>query len=288
MKRLLAICLCLLMLPVMALADTAYERQTRLWERVDDLLRLYTDHTPGTYRHGQIIGDPDNGWSFSIKLLEHPQDEDGVICYDITPDGKLVYDRGPEKIPLGLQAMYAIYDCKGDDCYLQAAQLIQDWKPLLNELRDTDPSMARFMELDIRFPEEGMISYEEALAAAKSALLSQPGWSEKTLTYYHLNYCVYMRPGDLGKLVWLFYYDLYIPSIDEVKDFDEWDRLLDEAYSHTINGDPAPAQFSVLIDAADGSLAEDPRYDYVPCQYIFWDFIERPAKFFHTDDGGNG
>ena len=287
MKRLLILCFCLL-LPVAALADTAYDRQTRLWERVDELLRLNTGYAPGAYQHGQIIGDPDNGWSFSIKLLEHPQDEDGVICYNITPDGTLIYEQGPNKISLGMQAMYAIYDCSGDDCYLRVAQLIQDWKPRLDELRDTDSSMARFMELDIRFPEEGMISYEEALAAVQSVLLSQPGWSEETLSYYYLKYCAYMQPGDLDKPVWLFYYNLYIPSIDEVKDYEELDRLRDEAYAHTINGAPAPVQFCVLIDAADGSLVEEPRYDYVPIQYGFWDYFERPVKFFHTDDGENG
>lgn len=288
MKRMIALLLCLMMLPVMALADTAYEREQRLWERVDELMEQNTGYAPGTYRHGEIIGDPSNGWSFSIVLLDHPKDEDGIICYSITPEGVLMYERGPEKISLGLQAMEDIYACDGDDCYLEIAQVIQDWKPRLDELRANDSSMAKFMELDIRFPEEGMISYEEALSAAKAVLLGLPGWSEEAYNHFYLDFCAYMQPGDLDKPVWLFYYNKYLPSIDEVKDFDELDRLREEAYAYTINGEKAPVHFSVLIDAADGSLVEDPRFDYVPIQFIFWDHIERPARFFHTDDGGNG
>ena len=288
MKRFLAFCLCLLLLPVMALADTSYQRETRLWERVDGLIEQYTDYAPGTYRHGNIIGDPDNGWHFSIVLLDHPQDEDGVICYNLTTDGQLVYDRGPEKIPLGMQAMNAIFDCGGDDCYLEIAQVIQDWQPLLNELRATDSSMADFMALDIRFPGEDVISYEEAAAAVKAALLSQPGWTEETLTHFYLDFCAYMQTWDLDRPVWLFYYNKYIPTVDEVGDHEKWSEIMNAAYDRTINGEPEPVHFSVLIDAADGSVIEAPRYDYIPIQYTFWDYIERPVRFFHTEDGGNG
>ena len=288
MKRLLAICLCLMMLPVAALADTAYERETRLWAWVDELMEQHTGYTSNAYRHGQIIGDPDNGWNFSIVLLDHPADEDGIICYSITPEGVLMYERGPEKISLGQQAVNAIYACGGDDCYLEIAQVIQDWKPRLDELRASDPSTARFMELDIRFPEEGVITYEEASAAVRSVLLSQPGWSEETLTHFYLDFCAYMQTWDLDRPVWLFYYNIYVPSIDEVKDYDELRRLRNEAYDYTINGEKTPVHFCVLVDAADGSLVEDPRFDYVPIQHSFWDYIERPVVFFHTDDGGNG
>ena len=285
MKRVFALCLCLLLLPVMALADTSYEREARLWERVDELVQQHTDYAPGSYRHGEIIGDPDNGWTFSIALLDHPEDEDGIICYSITPDGSLVYERGPQKISVGRQVQSALYACIGPDCYLKVAQAALDWRERLAEL-DTPsaedishPWAEHVLALDIRFPEEGAVPYEEAVAAASAVLLSQPGWTEETLTHYDIPFSAYMVPKDIGRPVWLFYYDKIIPSTEAYKSHDEWVEAMSAAYERTILGREEPVQFSVLIDAADGSLVEAPKFDYRAPEFLWGDFIVRPSGF---------
>ena len=285
MKRLIALCLCLLMLPVMALASSEREREASLWERVDGLLQAQAGYASDAYHHGEIVGDPNNGWTFSIVLYDHPEDEDGVIVYFLTSGGELIHQRGPEKISLGIQAQNALGECFGPDCYLKVAQTALEWRDRL-ALLDTPsaedinhPWAEHVLALDIRFPEEGAVPYEEAIVAANTVLLSLPGWTEETLTHYEVNFSAYMVPEDIGRPVWLFYYDKVIPSRAAYKSEDAWTKAMVAAYERTILGKEEPLHFSVLIDAADGSLVEAPKFDYRAPEFLWSDFIVRPSKF---------
>lgn len=280
MKRLLAICLCLLMLPLTALAG-----EKEVWARIDELMPQQIGYTPEMYKHGNLVGDPDNGWTFSIVLHEHPEDEDGLLVYLLTPAGELVHQRGPYKLTLNQQAANALQECFGPDGYLKIAETAQKWSTILSDVNIPPveeighPWDEHILMLDFRSPEDSAISYDEAVASAEAVLLSQPGWTEETLTHFTLDFSAYMVPADIGRPVWLFLYGKYIPSSDAFRDHDEWTQAMIAAYERTILGKEEPVQFSVLIDGADGSLVEPPAFDYRAPQFLWSDFIARPAAF---------
>ena len=279
MKRLLAICLCLLMLPLTALAG-----EKEVWARIDELMPQQVGYSPDMYRHGNLVGDPDNGWTFSITLNEHPEDEDGLLCYLLTPEGELVHERGPYKLTLNQQAANALRDCFGSDGYLKIAETAQKWRTILSDVNIPSieeiehPWDEHILMLDFHSPEDSAISHEEALAAAEAVLLSQPGWTEEKLAYYSLSFSACMVPQDIGRLVWLFYFveDIGASYDDDIEVFD---AALKAAEARTINGERPPLHFSILIDAMDGSLAETPVFDYRAPQFLWSDFIARPAAF---------
>ena len=289
MKRLLAICLCLLMLPLTALADGANERENRMWAWVDALLPEQTDLNPGDYDHNQIVGDPDNGWNFSVVLKEHPADTNGLYVYHLTPAGELVLKEGPTTLTPSQQATTALIACHGEGYYMQLAQVVQDWKDRFDELEWYDdielrhPDILDILKQDIRFPEEGMIAYEEALAAARDQLLAQPGWTEESLTHFMMFISAYMVPEDIGRPVWLFVFHKASNTPETQKMSSKaYSDYLDKLYSYTINGKEEPVYIGLLIDAADGSPVEAPRFDYRPVKYIWTDFLVRPDNFLNA------
>lgn len=291
MKRLLTICLCLLMLPLTALADGVHERENRMWAWVDALLPEQTELNPGEYDHNQIVGDPDNGWNFSIVLKEHPADTNGLYVYHLTPAGELVLLEGPTTLTPSQQAIAALITCHGEGYYMQLAQVVQDWKDRFDELEWYDdielthPDILDILKLDIRFPEEGMIAYEEALAAAKDYLLAQPGWTEESLTHFMMFLSAYMVPEDIGRPVWLFTLHKASNTPEtQAMSSKAYSDYLDKLYSYTINGKEEPVYISILIDAADGTPVEAPRFDYRPVKYIWTDFLVRPANFLNDSN----
>lgn len=279
MKRLFAICLCLLMVPVAALAGAK-----EVWGRIDELMPQQMGYTPDLYKHGNLIGDPDNGWTFSITLYDHPEDEDGLLVYLLTPEGELIHKRGPYSLTLNQQCSIAIRESLRPDGYMALAETVQVWRERMADVNIPSPEESGFIRdehvlmLDIRFPDEGAISYEEAVAAAEAALLALPGWSTEKLAYYAVDFCAYIAPQDIGKPVWLFYFNEDIGATYE-DDNDVFLAALLAANKRTINGKQAPIHFSVLIDAMNGSLVETPRFDYIPVQFNWLDFIYRPATF---------
>lgn len=275
MKRWIALCLCLLALPLTALADTAQERADRLWERIDPLLEE-AGFVPGAYEHKGIVGDPDSGWHFSIWLPDHPEDDTGMYGFILTPDYELILERAPMKRTPEQQLYDAFLVSKGPESYLPFAELVEKWRDRVDELEFFDVWSTRFVTMDIRRPDAGAISYEAAVASANEALLALPGWTEDTLTHFVMEASVYLVPEDIGRPVWLFVYDKEVPFDG---DMDAFNAALERLYSYTVNGEPEPVQFSVLIDAMDGTLVETPRFDYVPVQYVWSDFVIRTPEF---------
>ena len=287
MKRLLAICLCLLMLPMVALAG-----EKEVWTRIDELIPQQAGYTPDMYCHGNLVGDPDNGWTFSITLYDHPEDEDGLLVYLLTPEGELIHERGPYKLTVNQQAANALRECFGPGGYLKIAEVAQKWQVILSDVNVPPveeighPWDEHILMLDFRSPEESTISHEEALAAAEAVLLNLPGWSEEKLAYFSVDFSACMVPQDIDRLVWLFYFDEDIGATWD-DDIEVFDAALEAAQARTINGERPPVHFSVLIDAMDGSLVEAPAFDYRAPQFTWADFIARPATFlnyYHTEE----
>ena len=278
MKRIFALCLCLLLLPVMALADTTKEREEAMWARIDPML-AEAGLDPESYYHQTIIGDPTNGWRFSVVLWEHPEDENGLYCYILSPEWELILEEGPKKVSPDGQLTGLLNSARGPEAYTVLPDIIAQWKDRIDELPDYGFTK-RVAQLDIRHPEEGAISYNDAVAAATAVLLSQPGWTEETLTHFAMRCSAYMIPEDVGRPVWLFYYhkDIYSLPMD---DPEAYSAGLARLNTYTINGEPEPRQFSVLIDAMDGSLVEEPLFDYVPVQMHWTDFLTRPEHHSH-------
>ena len=283
MKKLLLCLLCLTLLPLAALAEGYDDILPRIYEKVEWATGLTAD----AFDAYNVVGDAEVGWSFSLRLKEHPEDEDGLWHGELTPDGELLHLREPQKISPYLQAMYQVLGClRTEDCYLRLPEVVEHWKNRWDELFDTELLQQQMIDgqslgitdiltLDIRTPDEKAIPYLGALSAAQHYVLAKPGWDEKALMRFEVSYAAYTVPRDIGKPVWQFFFD-------EILD-------LDDLY-WTINGEPAPVYFSILVDAETGAIL-DSCFDYAPARFTIPQHIIRPKMFYDPApfiDGGWG
>ena len=286
MKRLITCLLCLLMLPALALA----EDKADLWAHIRALVEAECDLGPRTYAPHQLNGSKEEGWQFSVYLPHQPEGDDGLIKGTLSPSLELLSLDRPQRYAVWAQAFDEVSSCfDQEDCYLRLAQAVKDWADRHDELPSfsisTPAPIENILLLDIRVPEADTIPYFDALSAAQRRLLAIPGWDEKTLMHFKVHISAYMVPEDIGKPVWLFVFN---QEINTDPGTEAYAAALKEAQDYTINGEPAPVHFSVLVDAKTGAIIEEPRFDYAPVVFQSPDFIIRPRWFQGYSDGGFG
>lgn len=283
MKRLLAILISLLLLPSAALADEYDDVLPLIYQAVERATGL----TEEDFLHYNIIGDSEVGWSFSLRLKEHPGDVDGLWIGELSPEGELIHLREPEKISPFRQATLQVNAClRTEDCYLLLPEVVERWKNRLDELFNAEVlkqqmidgqslGITEILTLDIRLPDEEALPYLGALSAAQHYVLDLPGWDEKALMRYDVIYSAYTIPHDIGKPVWQFLFEL--PYDENNADW-------------TINDERAPSYFSMLVDAKTGVVLEA-CFDYPPVRFTIPQHIIRPRMFYQSGphyNGGNG
>jgi hypothetical protein len=131
-------------------------------------------------------------------------------------------------------------------------------------------SFIKAFEQDIRLPAADDMAVEEALAKARSSILSLPGWTNEKLDMFNVYLQVYYVSEELGKPVYQFAFSQKKSSSKEYFD-KSWEyyeaRYLNPLYAQ-FGGDnlTTPYFVSVRLDARTGEPIEKPFVEYPPVE----------------------
>lgn len=253
----------------------------KAWERVFALVQQKTGYTQQQLQKGNLVYS-DDMWAFSLILIEHPEDEDGLLVGQMDKAGNLLNLSGPEKISFDRQLENDLKNCfNRSDCYLRLAEVHSKWKPTLkvlpeDQLSEIFPRYVDVIRLNITAPDAEAIPYDTAYASALQFLAEQPGWSIRQSNMFRLSISAYYAPEDIGRFVYFFYFEQHARfeetySTDRV--MSRYQAELNEAF-----GGAAPRRIAVMVDAADGSLVEPPLFDYAPVKFHYLDFFIRSEE----------
>ena len=138
MKRFFSLFLVLLL----ALPCAAACAESSDWDLAYSLMEKYTGYSRDQVRPGQLLYE-DGMLSFSVVLKDHPEDEDGLLVFEMDGQNNLVSLEGPEKISLEQQLVAALKECfNREDCWQRLAGVHEKWSRKLSRenLSDLSPS----------------------------------------------------------------------------------------------------------------------------------------------------
>lgn len=198
-----------------------------------------------------------DGWFFSFLVKEADPTTNGLIIVHMDGKGNLTDITGPQPISLYQQFQNAWRAAMKD--YRAVYQFQQEWKPRLanlspedkadfNRMPDQFPYLA-FMEHDVLLPTDQDISYEEALAKSKEAILASPGWTAEKLELMRVKAAIYHIPTNADRPVYQF---VYRPAsfVEPSDEYDDWEKRENEVFGE----DPYPINVNVRLDAQTGEL----------------------------------
>ena len=231
----------------------------------------------------------DGRWGFSLTIIDHPEDEDGLLVGQMDAAGRLLMLEGPQKISWDRQLENDLKACfNRDDGYLLLPKVREKWLPILDAL--SPEQLSRIFEryvavvrLEISLPDPEAMPYTDAYEKALSHLADLPGWSGEQARMFRLAICAYYAPEDIGYPVYFFYFEQH----SYMEDAYASDRAMgryQEKLKRAFDGD-APRRFSIMINAVDGSLVELPVFDYVPIKYHYLDFFIRTPEIIQAAKG---
>ncbi|MDD2647888.1 MAG: hypothetical protein PHI27_03475 [Eubacteriales bacterium] len=152
-------------------------------------------------------------WSFSTTLKSHPEDEDGLYVGTLRANGALDILQKPSKISLDRRLETQLKECfNRDNCYIRLAEVCEKWKPIISALTDEEAEgifdkYRAVVESGIRLPDSGTLHFDAAYDCALDALSREEGWSDESARLYRLCISAYYSPDDIGKPVYLFYFE---------------------------------------------------------------------------------
>ena len=231
----------------------------------------------------------DGRWGFSLTIIDHPEDEDGLLVGQMDAAGRLLMLEGPQKISWDRQLENDLKACfNRDDGYLLLPKVREKWLPILDAL--SPEQLSRIFEryvavvrLEISLPDPEAMPYTDAYEKALSHLADLPGWSGEQARMFRLAICAYYAPEDIGYPVYFFFFQRHSPMEDAYASESarkKYDKELRKAF-----GGDAPYQFSLIVDAKDGNLVEPAMFDYVPTKYHYLDFFIRTPEIIQAAKG---
>lgn len=232
----------------------------------------------------------DGAWTFSVTVLDHPEDEDGLLVGQMDAAGNVMMLEGPSKISLDRQLEI---DLKGgftrEDGYLLLPKVREKWLPILDSLSPEELSgifdkYVAAVRMQTSLPGEGAIPFDQAKEAALSHLAALPGWSRGQAEMFKIIITAYCVPEDIGRPVYFFFFRRHSPMEDAYSS----QRVLEKYWADLKKafGGEAPIQFSVLVDASNGELAEPIVLDYAPIRFHYLDFFIRTPEFVQAVEAG--
>lgn len=248
------------------------------WNKALTLVEAETGYSDKQLEKRQIVYE-NNIWAFSVYISEHAADVDGLIVGQMDRDGNLIKLSGPEKVSLNRQLEEDLKSCFNRENGYKHLKTIHDkWACIFQSLSEDQINSinSRYTEvirLDIDLPDKNSISYEMAYDAALHHLAQLPGWSKAHAKLFRLSISAYYTPKDIGRPVYFFYFEQHSYFEDDYSTksaMDKYDAELLKAF-----GKKAPYQFSIMVDAIDGSLVEPPIIDYPSVQFHYLDFLIR-------------
>ncbi len=232
----------------------------------------------------------DGVWGFSVTVLDHPEDEDGLLVGEMDAAGNLMTLEGPQKTSLDRQLESDLKACfNRDEGYLLLPKVREKWLPILDGLPPEELSRifdkyVAAIRVPLSLPQEGAIPFDQAREAAISQLASEPGWSRAQAEMFRLAITAYCTPKDIGRPVYFFLFAQHSPIEDayaSARAMERYAKELKKAF-----GGEAPIQFAVLVDAANGELAEPIVLDYAPIRFHYLDFFIRTPEFVQAVEAG--
>ena len=275
MRRFLAILLfCTIAVNTFAIAD-----DTQAWDLAFALIEKETGYTREQLEQVSLV-DEDGTYAFSVKIIDHPADEDGLLVGEMDASGNKISLTGPEKIDIGEQIQRDLKNCfNQQDCYLLLADVCEAWnEKLASADEETMESIYEkyraILAMGITTPSDDVIDYATAYADAWSELVAYEGWTADAEELFRLTISAYYVLDD--EPVYFFYFEDHSYFEDEYSTdaaMNSYKKKL-EAY-FTELGQQTPRKIGVVVSAKTGKLVEIPMMDYVPVQFHYLDFLIR-------------
>ena len=275
MRRFLAILLfCTIAVNTFAIAD-----DTQAWDLAFALIEKETRYTREQLEQVSLV-DEDGTYAFSVKIIDHPADEDGLLVGEMDASGNKISLTGPEKIDIGEQIQRDLKNCFNQhDCYLLLADVCEAWnKKLASADEETLESIYEkyraILAMGITTPSDDVIDYDTAYADAWSELVAYEGWTADAEKLFRLTISAYYVLDD--EPVYFFYFEDHSYFEDDYSTdaaMNSYKKKL-EAY-FTELGQQTPRKIGVVVSAKTGKLVEIPMMDYVPVQFHYLDFLIR-------------
>lgn len=260
-----------------ALAD-----DTQGWNLAFALIEKETGYTRDQLEKVTLVYG--NGqYAFSVKIINHPADEDGLLVGEMDASGNKISFTGPEKIDVGAQVQRDLKNCfNRRDCYLLLADVCADWNEKLASADEETMEMIwepyrAILVMGITTPPDDVIDYDTAYAAAWTELATYKNWTADAEELFRLTISAYYVLND--EPVYFFYFEDHSYFEDAYSTdaaMKRYEKKL-AAYFAEIN-QQAPCKIGVVISAKTGKLVEPPMMDYIPVQYHYLDFMIRTEE----------
>lgn len=225
----------------------------------------------------------DGVWGFSVTIIDHSLEEDGLIVGQMDASGKKINLSSPSKISLEQQLVNDLKSCfNREDCYLVLADVCKKWNERLadaNEevLASIWDKYRAILELGVTTPPDDMMDYDTVYAMAWKKLVASEGWPEEMKDMFRLAISAYYVLDDSP--VYFFYFErhsYFEAAYSTDTAMDQYLEALNAAFSGI--GQKPPLRIGVLVHAQTGELVEQPLLDYAPTQFHYLDFLIRTEE----------
>ena len=252
------------------------------WDLAFALVERETGYTRDQVAPGQIVKEGKK-WGFSVTINDHPEDEDGLLVFEMDQKGNLLSMEGPEKINLDRQLEMQLKDCfHREDCAWRLAEVCAKWQVKLADVSEAEkdkiwPRYLAVVDRGIIVPPEGALDYSAAVNTAMDAAAARLGWTEDLpRMYVPIITACYMLYGEPVWFVYLETHSRFEEEYESDRAMAKYDRELDEAFSKV--GRKPPRRIGIVIDAFTGELKEKPMLDYIPVEFNYLDFLIRTKE----------
>lgn len=275
MKKVLSLALCLALL---ALNLPALSESTDAWSLAFSALAQAKGISQEIMKKGQIVKS-DTGWTFSIStsqaLYVGEIDENGSLL-SLTEEAYLLDDF----LEADLKACF-----NQPDCYLLLPDVCAKWQAIYPTLTEDemDHLWLRYVlltQLNITVPDENALPFEDAYELALQYLAQQPRWSEETAHMLRLVISFYYTPEGTEQPVYLFFLQEHSLFEEAYSSDAVWKAYCDDLKQKL--GGVGLVGATIVINAYDGSLMEDPLILYVGELDLFnyLDLVLRPQALY--------
>ena len=269
-------------LPFTAIPVVSQAEESDAWSMALALVEQEMGYAADELEKNQLVYN-DGMWSFSVTIIDHPLDEDGLIVGQMDAGGKKISLSSPSKISLEQQLMNDLKSCfNRDDCYLLLADVCERWNERLTGaseevLADIWTKYRSVLALGITIPPDDVMSYDTVYASSWKQVAAAEGWPKEVEDMFRLTISAYYILDDIP--VYFFYFErhsYFETAYSTDAAMERYRKALNEAFA-AIDQQP-PLRIGFLIHAQTGKLVEQPMLDYAPAQFHYLDFLIRTQE----------
>ncbi len=262
------------------IASFAVAEEDKGWELAFALIERETSYTRDQLEKVNLVYG--NGqYAFSVKIIDHPADEDGLLVGEMDASGNKISLTGPEKIDIGAQIQSDLKGCfNRRDCYLLLAEVCTTWNEKLAQMdaavveENVWEKYRAILAMGITTPPDDVIAYDAAYDAAWTELAAYENWTEEAEPLFRLVISAYYVLND--EPVYSFCFENHSYFEDEYSTEAAMKRYEKKLKAYfTERGQQTPRRIGVVVSAKTGKLVEAPMLDYIPVQFHYLDFFIR-------------